>query len=396
MTNRDSSINISRSSAFNYVNNIIYPKVSQLIAKEHLGKNQNCKFNHLQDYYYLIEILTNIKKKIDCIIENECLTYDKIKNIYDSFNLDCLIKCFACHNLPWKELLRFFDIDLKYIKQLENKYLIRYTVQLLQEDVVIFSTTQALGTKNEDYTLNIVNPDSNLYEYLTLIVDNNRVIPVANSYTFVNLQCIHNVIAKFRLLGCIDAVPVALVLTPSAVTQTSMTISWNNAGTNVSYRVELYKDAVLINTVTTSNLTINFTSLLPSSNYSVRVVATNCAGSVNATIDLQTAPFLVIVEVINGTSTQSGNHTVAFGSSFLTDFTSTNPRTINSFTINNIAIPFNQLNITGTLLGQPQTGDYNLTNIISDKYIRIVYADYDVCSQVNMSYNPSNNTITIQ
>jgi hypothetical protein len=394
MINQDSSINISRSSAFSYVNNIIYPKVSQLIAKEHLGKNQNCKFNHLQDYYYLIEILTN--KKIDCIIENECLTYDKIKNVYDSFNLDCLIKCFACHNLPWKELLRFFDIDLKYIKQLENKYLIRYTIQLLQEDVIVSSTTQALGIKNQDYTLNIINPDEDIYEYLSLIIDNNRILPLVNSYTFVNLQCIHNVIAKFRLLGCLDAVPVTLILTPSLVTQTSMTVSWNNVGTNVSYRVELYKDAVLINTITTTNLTTNLTSLLPSSNYSVKVIATNCAGSVNSTIDLQTAPFLVVVEVINGTSTQSGNNTVAYGSSFLTNFTSTNPKTILSFTVNNISIPFNQLNITGTLLGQPQTGTYNLTNITSDKYIRIVYADYDVCSQVNMSYNSSNNTITIQ
>jgi len=396
MENLNSTILISRNNAFDYVSPIIYKAVSSITAREYLGINQNCKYNHLQDYYYFIELLTLIKKRIDCIIENECLTYDKLKAIYDSYNLDCIVRCLACHNLSWRPLLVFFDIDLRYIKELSNKYLIKYNIQLLEEDEIISSTSQFLGTKNTDYTLNIVNPDTESYDYIALIVDNNRILPLVNSYTFLNLECIHEVTAKFRLIGCKDLIPTIPALVLSGITQTGFTVTWATAGTNTTYLVELLESNIVTQSSTQSVLTRTFTGLLPSRTYTIRVTATNCAGTTNSQLVLQTAPFLVIVNVTNGTSPDSGTNTVNFNDNFTIDFTSTGGFAIQSFKVNNVIIPISALTITGFVTGiYPQTGTYQLTGIQSDKYVEIIYAIPNVCSTVVTTYNSGTNTITI-
>lgn len=396
MDNLYSTIHTLRTSAFNYVSSIIYDKVSDIITREHFGINQSCKYNHLQDYYYLIEVLTLIKKRIDCIVENDCLTYDLLKKVYDSYNLDCAIRCLACHNLPWKFLLDLFGIDLNYVKDSENKYLIRYTVQLLEEEKIVSSTIKYLGTKGEDYILDIENPDSDLYTYLSLYVDGKLITPLPTQYIFENLECIHDVVAKFRRKTCLDNPPVSIVITPTTVTQTSIVVSWNNTGTNVNYFVQLYQNGNVVQSTNTTGLTATFSNLLPTTLYQVRVTATNCAGVTTSQIDIETPPYIVFVEVINGTSTKSGPNVVLYNQSLLIDFTSVNAKVIISFTVDSVNIPFSSLNVTGFIFGQPQTGTYNLTNITSNKYVRIVYSDYDVCSEIDLTYNQTTNTITIQ
>lgn len=396
MTNHYSTIQLSRRKAFDYIHPIIYKQASTLLYKEYFGVNQNCKYNHLIDYYYLIELLTSIKKRINCIIENECLTYDKLKAIYDSYGLDCVLKCFACHNLPTKEIVKAFDINLDYVNSLEDKYLLQYEIQLFDENKIISSTTQQLLLSGSTFTLPITNPNLELYDYISLIVDNKTILPPTTTVVFENVECIHNVIAKFRLKGCLDAAPTVPVLVLSNVLQTAFTVTWNSVGTNVNYLVELLESNVVTQSFTQTSLTRTFSGLLPSSDYKVRVTATNCAGTTNAEVTLQTAPFLVIVSVINGTSPDSGTNTVAYNSNFTVDFTSTGAFSIQSFKVNNVTIPTNTLNITGYVTGIfPQTGTYQLTSIQEDKYVEIIYATANVCNTVDMTYNSTTNTITI-
>jgi hypothetical protein len=350
------------------------------------------------DYYYLIELLTQIKKKVDFIINNDCCyTYEQIKDIYTKYGLDCAIKCFACHNLPHKELLKNFDINTEFVKDLDNKYLLQYEIQIWDEDLITSTISNILIEKDSNYTLNIVNPDVLLYDYMSLQKDDEYIIPTTNTVAFTDVECNHKVVAKFRLIGCAVPAPTPLTLTPSAVTQTGLTVTWVSVGTDVQYLVELISNAVVVQSYTQTLLTRTFTGLLPSSDYSVRVTATNCAGSINSTLPVQTAPFTVIVSVTNGTSPDSGTNTVSYGSNFTVDFTSTGVNAIQSFRVNNVAIPFNQLSISGYVASIfPQTGTYQLTAITEDKYVEIIYAAADVCSLVTTTYNALTNTITIQ
>lgn len=398
MSNQYSTIQLSRNKSYDYIHPIVYKNVSTLLYKEEFGVNQSCKFNHLMDYYYLIELLTQIKRKVDFVIENDCCyTYKQIKDIYTKYGVDCAIKCFACHNLPVSELLKAFDIDTNFVKDLDNKYLLQYEIQFWGQDLIAVKNTNILLELNSNYTLNIVNPDVDLYEYMSLQKDDVYIIPPTNSVTINNVTCNHKIVAKFKLIGCTVAAPTVPVITLSGVQQTQFTATWLSVGQDVTYLVELIENGNTTQSYTQTLLTRTFSGLLPSSDYTVKVTATNCAGTINSTIVLQTAPFLVIVNVVNGTSSVTGTNTVAYNSTFVTDFTSTGANSITSVKVNNITIPNNQLNITGLIGGiYPQTGTYTLSNITEDKYVEIIYSAADVCSLVNTTYNSLTNTITIQ
>jgi len=383
--NQNSTIRISKNSAYDYVNNIIYKKVSSIIEREYLGINQSCKYRPLQDYYYLIELLTYLKIRIDCYINSvECLKQDEIKKMIDDYA--CASKCLSCFNLPTKEIYEIFGLNIENTK---GDYILKYTIILIEENYSKV-TTKNLRVSN-GYSLNVQNPDPDKYQYLYFKLDGEYITPLPNSYDFNEINCNREVVVAFKALSCLLPVPEDISITITNTTQTDISVSWNNAGGE--YLVQLYKDNVVIQSLNTTNTYATFTELLPITEYQVRVIATNCAGSKTSIIDVQTQPYLVIVQVINGTSTVSGTNTVIFNSNFTIDFNSTIPNYLISFKINNIDIPISSLNITSNYFGNPQGGNYTINNIKSNKYVIIEYTQLNVCQYINITY--SSDTITI-
>ena len=393
MSYLSSIIHIQRSKAFDFINNIVYPKVNSIIQREYLGIKQDCKYNHLNNYYFLIELLTQISKDIECLFKNNtCVTYDMIKQIYDKYDLRCAIACFPCHNLPYKELLEIFDIDLKYYNNSENLYLIRYTIRIWNELGIESEVTQLLGLKGEDYTLDIENPNSEDLEIRSMTLNGEYITPVSQ-LVFEDLSCIQDVVVNYRFIPCKDPAPILPNITVTGATQTTMDLSWTSSGTNVTYVLQVLLNGNVIQSHTTTNTVFNITGLQPSTNYTLRLRATTCNGTlITSDIPVQTVPYLVTVQVTNGTSTQSGVTQVNFGDNFLVDFTSTNPNILTIFRINGVVTT--GLNITGTVLGQPQTGNYTINNIQENKFVEIIYSSGNLCSLINVTYVP--NTITIQ
>lgn len=393
MSYLSSTIHIQRRKAFDYINNIVYPKVNYIIQKEYFGIKQDCKYNHLNNYYLLVELLTQISKEINCLFENNvCVTFDTIKKIYDRYKLKCVISCFPCHNLPYKPLLDIFDINFRYLSDSENYYLIRYIIRIWNQSGIESEIVQLLGLKGEDYNLDIINPNPDDLEIRSILL-NGEYIPITNLLTFENLSCIQEVIVNYRYIPCKDAEPILPVITLTDSTQTTMSFSWTSSGTNVTYLFEILLNGNVIQSHTLTDTNITIVGLLPSTNYTVRITATNCNGVVRTNeLPVQTTPYLVIVQVINGTSTETGTHQVNFNDNFLVNFTSVNPFVLTSFKINGVVI--NTLNITGTVNGLPQTGNYNILNINENKFVEIVYSPFDFCAHVNMTY--LSNTITIQ
>lgn len=376
--------------AYNLVKEKIIADINENVDLQHLGVD--VPQADVEKYAYLIDYLIYAKIQVDTFVEAQrgCLTNEDLKLVEDEYLISCILEEGVCEGYT-RDLIDFI-LDFPLCDEPITYEWEKPSNSCITQDGVNYKLATRVIKKrgNEIIEVYDVNSDITYTEFLLLFPDatqedyNNRLIEDTD------LTC------------CFESLPSTAVISILNATNNTISISWTDVAD--SYTLRLLDGLTLLRSVTVTDNSYEFLNLETNKQYSLEIIATNCAGTSLSTTQIATLPYSVNIEVCSNiasditiTGANIGvNEVIDFAVPFTFDFVdSVAPYVrVTSVLINGVE------NIQNTVFNTfqssiPTGGTVTIPSIDRNYTVILCGESANLCSVLSVTFDEGSKTLSI-